>query len=144
MNLQEIISYLVALAKNYQSCLRWLSLGSLVALLVTPLLIVMIVISLPADYFANPQRRQAKVISRYPAASFLFLFLKNLVGFLLLLTGFILLFMPGQGFLTILVGLMLINFPGKYRVQRLVLSKPKVRTSLNKLRRRFNQPPLYL
>lgn len=142
MNLQEILGYLVSFAKTHQVFLRWLSLGSLAALLVTPFVVVLIIIRLPADYFAHPEKRKARVLSRYPVVGYLFLFLKNLLGLLLLVAGFILLFMPGQGILTILIGLMFIDFPGKYRVERLILSKPGVRTSLNKLRQRFNQPPL--
>jgi hypothetical protein len=49
---------------------------------------------------------------------------------------------PGQGVLTILLGIMLSDFPGKVRLERKIVSYPKVREALNLLRSRFGKPPL--
>ena len=49
----------------------------------------------------------------------------------------------GQGVLTILLGIMLSDFPGKERLERKIVSYPKVLEALNRLRERFgSQPPL--
>jgi len=49
---------------------------------------------------------------------------------------------PGQGVLTILLGIMISDFPGKERLERKIVSYPKVLEALNKLRERFGKPPL--
>ena len=59
------------------------------------------------------------------------------LGILLSLPG-----VPGQGVLTILLGIMLSDFPGKVRLERKIVSYPKVLQALNKLRERFAKPPL--
>lgn len=144
MNFKVLIATFVEFLKTHQALLKILSLSSLLAFLVTPLIVILIIIKLPADYFAHPEGRKSRIRSQYPLAYPVFLTVKNLLGLALLLMGFIMIFTPGQGFLTILIGLMLINFPGKYRLKRLLLSRPGVRERINKLRERFHQPPLQL
>jgi hypothetical protein len=51
---------------------------------------------------------------------------------------------PGQGLLTILLGIMLLDFPGKRGLEYKLVSKPKVRDAVNKLRRKFGKPDLIL
>lgn len=144
MNFKELVATLVELIRTHQALLKILSLSSLIAFLVTPLIVILVIIRLPANYFSHPEGRKSRVLSQYPLAYPVFLVVKNLLGLALLSMGLIMIFTPGQGFLTILIGLMLINFPGKYRLVRLVLSQPGVRESINKLRKRFHQPPLQL
>lgn len=144
MNFKELIATLVELLRTHQALLRILSLSSLIAFLITPLIVILVIIKLPANYFAHPEGRKSRIQSQCPLAYPAFLIIKNFLGLALLIMGFIMIFTPGQGFLTILIGLMLINFPGKYRLERLVLSRPGVRESINKLRERFHQPPLQL
>jgi hypothetical protein len=50
--------------------------------------------------------------------------------------------MPGQGLLTILIGLILVNFPGKYKIERRLVRRPGVLQSINKIRTRFQRPPI--
>jgi hypothetical protein len=54
------------------------------------------------------------------------------------------LFTPGQGILTILAGLLLMNFPGKYRLERWLVQRPGVLSSLNWLRTRRGKAPFRL
>ena len=51
---------------------------------------------------------------------------------------------PGQGLLTILIGLMLIDFPGKHRLERTIISRPKILRTVNRLRARYDKRPLVL
>ena len=51
---------------------------------------------------------------------------------------------PGQGLLTVLLGIMLVDFPGEDRLEQKLLHRPAIRNSINKLRTRFNKPPLQL
>ena len=49
---------------------------------------------------------------------------------------------PGQGLLSILVGIMLMDLPGKYKVQRTIIRKEKVLSTINWLRGQAHRPPL--
>jgi hypothetical protein len=105
---------------------------------------VWFVVRLPADYFVqNGQRRsQDRVsISHWPR-----FVLRNLLAVALVALGILLMLpgVPGQGLLTVLLGIMLSDFPGKGRLERKIVSYPKVRDALNRLRQRFGKPPLVM
>jgi hypothetical protein len=70
--------------------------------------------------------------------------LKNVLGAFLVVAGALMLFTPGQGVLTILLGLLLLDLPGKRPLERKLVSLPRVRQALNRLRARFGRPPLVL
>ncbi|WP_233490267.1 PGPGW domain-containing protein [Thiocapsa marina] len=67
---------------------------------------------------------------------------KNLVGWVLVLAGILMLVLPGQGILTIIMGLVLSDFPGKYALERRLASKQRVLDGINWIRRRSGHPPL--
>jgi hypothetical protein len=46
--------------------------------------------------------------------------------------------------LTILIGLMLLNFPGKRRLERRLVSRPRILAAINALRAHFGKPALLL
>lgn len=71
---------------------------------------------------------------------------KNILGILLVALGLVLSLpgVPGQGLLTILLGVMLLDFPGKRRLERSLISRPSVLTTVNRLRHRFGKPSLIL
>ncbi|HYG08570.1 MAG TPA: hypothetical protein VD835_01220, partial [Pyrinomonadaceae bacterium] len=62
-----------------------------------------------------------------------------LFGVLMSLPG-----VPGQGVLTILMGVMLLDFPGKRRLELKLVSRPNVLRAINRIRQRFDRPPLQL
>jgi hypothetical protein len=69
---------------------------------------------------------------------------KNLLGYILIAAGILMLVLPGQGMLTIVAGIMLLNFPGKYKLERWIVSRHQVLQSINWVRRRAGQAPLVL
>src|SRR6187399_2589877 len=83
------------------------------SLIVIPILLV----RLPVDYF---DERQPRVwLQGYPSVIRVTTFvLKNLVGAVFVLAGIAMLVLPGQGILTILIGLSIVDFPGKHRLER--------------------------
>ena len=108
----------------------------------TTAITVWFLVRLPADYFVRNERYQS---GNRASASYWVRFLsRNLVGILLIVLGIILSFpgIPGQGVLTILLGIMISDFPGKQRLERKLVSYPKVLEALNRLRQRFGKPPL--
>ena len=69
---------------------------------------------------------------------------KNAIGIVLILVGFAMLILPGQGLLTILFGIALTNFPGKFRLERRIVNIPSVRGALDRIRSAAGRPPLRL
>jgi UPF0716 family protein affecting phage T7 exclusion len=69
---------------------------------------------------------------------------KNLLGYIFVVAGILMLMLPGQGFLTILIGITLIDFPGKYALERWIVSHGSVLRSINWIRRQAGRPPLVL
>jgi hypothetical protein len=69
---------------------------------------------------------------------------KNLLGYIFVLAGILMLMLPGQGVLTILIGIMLLNFPGKYELERWIVSHGSVFRSINWIRRHAGRTPLVL
>ena len=67
--------------------------------------------------------------------------LKNLLGLLIVLVGFLLFFLPGQGLLTLIIGLTIMNYPGKFQAERWLVRRPHVMPALNWIRARFDAPP---
>ena len=71
---------------------------------------------------------------------------KNISGVVLVFAGILMSLpgVPGQGVLTILMGVMLLDFPGKRRLELKLVSRPKVLRTVNRIRARFDRPPLLL
>jgi hypothetical protein len=108
--------------------------GSLIA-------IPFLLIRLPPDYFDQRYPR-TWMQAHHPLLRVSGLVLKNLAGIVFLFAGFLMLFLPGQGVLTMVIGLSLMDFPGKRALERKLVGQPAVLRTINKLREKFNRPPL--
>ena len=97
---------------------------------------------IPEDYFTGASRRSSKFKENSPLLSFLLLIAKNLLGFCLILGGFLMIVLPGQGLLTIITGLFLINYPGKFQLEQKIVTIPAVFKALNWIRLKAKKPPL--
>ncbi|MCS6851761.1 MAG: hypothetical protein NZ700_11405 [Gemmataceae bacterium] len=108
--------------------------------------VTVVLIQLPANYFQDDHPRMFLWAERHPLLRLLALAVKNLVGVMLVLVGIVLTLpgVPGQGLLTILLGIMLLNFPGKRRLEQMLVRRPEVLATINRLRARFGRPPLVL
>lgn len=126
--------------------LLWLSVGMFIVMLVGSLIVcAWVVVRIPADYFAC-HREGGMLNGKSPFLRWPLIILKNLMGVLLVLLGIALSLpgVPGQGVLTILLGVMLLDFPGKRSFERWLLTRRGVLKAVNKLRARYNKPPVYL
>jgi len=114
----------------------------IVSFVATTGITVWFVVKLPADYFIQNGRRRSE--NRVSISDWVRFLLRNLLAVALVGLGIILSLpgIPGQGVLTILLGIMLSDFPGKERLERKIVSYPKVLEALNRLRERFGKPPL--
>ena len=97
---------------------------------------------IPADYFAHDCRVPAKWKQAHPFIRISLLIVKNLVGYIILVAGVVMLVLPGQGLLSILVALMLMDYPGKFRVERWIISRPALSHIVNRIRGKFGKPDL--
>jgi hypothetical protein len=136
-----LIASLWAWCEAHPGLLGGLFLGSLASLLLVALLLPVIVVRLPEDYFATV-RHEPPVM--HSAGYWIWRVGKNALGAVFLLAGFLMLFLPGQGLLTILIGLLLLEFPGKRRLERRLVQRPSILHFLNRLRERRGRPPLHV
>jgi uncharacterized membrane protein len=127
--------------RNELLILAWLSLGLFV---ISVAVIPFVIIKIPKDYFLQEYRTRAIKKSAYPILAQFFTGIKNLAGFIFIILGIFMLILPGQGILTVLMGLFLMNFPGKYKLERKLVSIPKVLKSLNWIRSKAKKPKLMI
>ena len=116
--------------------------ASLVLFVVTLLFLPWLVAQIPADYFSHKRREPLPWKELHPFFRYMILILKNIVGGLLLLAGLAMLLLPGQGWLTVLFGLILMDYPGKFRLERKIVSQPKLLRLINWLRKKQHKPPI--
>lgn len=122
----------------------WVALASFAMFVVSLAAIPWVVARIPEDYFTHQGHRHTLKARRHPLIQMMTVVGKNMLGFILLVAGFIMLFTPGQGVLSMLFGLMIMNYPGKYRLECWLISRGPVFSSVNALRRKQGKPPLLL
>src|SRR4029079_18533741 len=104
-----------------------------------------ILVKIPPDYFREDPPNEFWS-GRHPAIRLIGIIGKNILGVLLVALGILMSIpgVPGQGILTILLGIMLLDIPGRQKLERKIVSQPRVLKSINKLRHRFGKPELEL
>ena len=137
-----LLNSLLEVFEAYRSLIIWFGSISLFIFLFSLLTIKWLVALIPEDYFIN--KRVSKIRSINPLLWYIFLIIKNIIGYSLILGGIMMLVLPGQGIFTIIIGLMLSNYPGKYSIERRFIAIPSILKSINWLRRKSNKPPINL
>ena len=138
------------LLSDFVSGLTWqkILVGALIFLasfLINLGIVSLILVKLPADHFSKKRKTKFWAGPR-PAIHAAKVIGKNIAGVLLVALGIVLSLpgVPGQGLLTVLLGIMLLDFPGRHRLEQKLLSKPSIVNTINRLRGRFDKPPLQL
>ena len=129
---------------EYNYLLPMIGLISLLVFVVSLLSLPWLVAQIPEDYFAANKRLKVSWAGQNPIVRMAIIICKNLLGIILLLGGFIMLFIPGQGILTMVAGLVLLDYPGKFAVEKKIATNASVLKGLNWLRAKANKPPLKL
>jgi hypothetical protein len=129
------------LALAYDWIAPWIPLltsVSLVLALVSLILLPILIVNMPSDYFlaARRRRRNATSVRRW------YVILRNVLAMVLLVAGIIMLFVPGQGLLTVLAAIALSDLPGKYRIERWIVLRPGILRAINWVRKRYHKPPV--
>lgn len=126
-----------------ETTIWYLAVFSIVSFIGTLLLVPVLVIRIPDDYFTEKKRhRWEPWAHKHPVIRWSLLIAKNILGYIFIILGIAMLVLPGQGVLTILIGILFINFPGKYRLERWVVMRAPVLNTINRLRRRAGRMPL--
>lgn len=133
---------LMDLLAEHQYLLWWMGVGSAFVFVISLLSLPWLVAQIPDDYFVPKKRQPTQWKTRQPLIRLIILIGKNCLGYMLLLGGILMLFLPGQGLLTMITGLLLIDYPGKFRLERKIVNTPTVLKSLNWLRAKARKPPL--
>lgn len=123
-----------------------LGIGSSLILFIGSLALLPVFASwIPEDYFLPPEQRPVVTHKRgWWIARTIIHVVKNLAAVILIVAGFVMLFVPGQGLLTIFLGFLFLNFPGKRKLELALIRRPKIFRGINKLRTFRNKPPLRL
>ncbi|MBN1551942.1 hypothetical protein JW979_10750 [bacterium] len=129
---------------THETLLWWLASSSMVVFIATLIVVPLLVVRIPSDYFLHARHQRPVIIIRNQMTRLVLKIGRNVLGFVFVIAGFILLLLPGQGILTILAGIMLMNFPGKDRLVLWIVSRGPVLRSINWLRRRARKESLTL
>lgn len=120
-----------------------LTIFSIVSFIASLVIIPIILIRLPYDYF-DLRIPRLWMKNHHPVLRILGLIAKNLVGGVFMMAGFIMLFLPGQGILTMLIGISFMDFPKKRLLEARIIKQPVILNTVNNMRRKYNRPPLTL
>ena len=136
----NLIDQISGIILNYKNFILWLGSISFLVFIFSLISIKWLVALIPSDYFIEVKRN--KYQSSYPLTWLISIIIKNIVGYILIIGGILMLVLPGQGLFTIIIGLMLSNYPGKYFIERKFIALPSVLKTINWLRKKSNKPPL--
>ena len=120
----------------------WIGALSMATFVGTLIIIPILVIRIPADYFKHEKQKPDHFYRRYSFIRILVLALKNLLGLIFIIAGLAMLLLPGQGIITILIGIMMINFPGKFTLQIHIVQQPTVLRAIKCMRMKADRPAL--
>jgi hypothetical protein len=127
---------------DHNVLLAWLATLSVVTFVGTLIVIPMLVVRIPENYFVERRHHRLPWWERHSVLRVASVILKNTAGWLFIAAGIAMLVLPGQGIITIVVGLMLSDFPGKFRLERWLASRRLLIRAMNWIRSRAGRPPL--
>jgi len=121
----------------------WTSVFIVISIILSYGAIVIGMIKIPADYFSSSYAKEIRT-DQHITIRWTALIVKNVIGFLLIIAGIIMIFTPGPGVPTILLGLIMMDIPGKRPLEARLINRPMVLTAVNDLRAKYNKPPLIM
>ena len=125
------------------SLIAWGVLFTVITIIASYGLIVIGMIKIPADYFSSSYVREINTDNHFSVRWTAFI-VKNVIGFILVIAGIIMIFTPGPGVPTILLGLIMMDVPGKRPLEAKLIQRPMVLSAVNELRAKYNKPPLIM
>ncbi len=133
---------MITFIHSHEELLLWLAIASVIGFIGSLIVIPWILIQIPSDYFSHEKRQKHQWGSYQPIIRLALLLIKNILGVIFIISGIIMLFIPGQGIITIIIGIILTDFPGKYKIEQWIISHPAILRSINQLRAKAKQSPI--
>ena len=119
------------ISDNYR-LIQWVGIAFVLLFFLSLFILRCVIVRLPDDYFLNDSsalnKRSENLISLALRVA------KNLFGFLLIICGIILLFIPGQGLVTIVLGAWIMDLPWIIKIKRKFVYSRLVKRTLNWVR----------
>jgi hypothetical protein len=140
--LEILLEQIIDLVDEYKSVIFWLSLLSFFIFIFSLVSIKWLVALIPIDYFVY--KKNSKFKTKYPFTWLISMIIKNIIGYLLIVGGILMLVLPGQGLFTIFIGLMMSNYPGKYYIEKKIIAIPSILKTINWLRKQSNKEPIII
>lgn len=125
------------------SRILWGALVTIVSIIISYSLIVYGMVKIPANYFSSTYVKNINQDNHFSVRWAAFI-IKNVVGFIIVIAGVIMIFTPGPGVPAILLGLIMMDIPGKRPLEAKLIQRPAVLSAINSLRARYNKPPLIM
>lgn len=135
-----MLSNLLYWLEQHQPIIVWGAGISVLVFVVTLIAVPFAIVSMRPDFFVRDERK-ASALGPVAIPARL---AKNCLGVVLIVMGFVMLFVPGQGVLTMLLGVSLLDFPGKRRLEIRLVRISSVHRSINWIRRRAGKKPIQL
>ena len=132
------------LNQNLSSILSWLAISSLFIFFFSILAINFVIKIIPVDYFDSTKRELSPFKTSNSIIWLIFFIIKNIMGYLLILGGILMLVLPGQGLLTILLGLIFSDYPGKYKLEKKLITIKPLYRYINWVRKKSDIEPIKL
>ena len=140
--MEILLEQIIDLVDEYKSVIFWLSLLSFLIFIFSLVSIKWLVALIPSDYFVS--KKDTKFKSEYPFIWLISMIIKNIIGYVLIIGGVLMLLLPGQGLFTIFIGLMMSNYPGKYYIEKKFIAIPSILKTINWLRKQSNKEPIII
>jgi hypothetical protein len=135
-------NFIAAWLMSYSSILISIGGLSILILILSIIGLGWFISQIPEDYFIH-ETRQADNWKKYSSeARIVIIIAKNILGVAMLISGLLLLILPGQGVLTIIIGLLLLDYPGKFQLEQKIISIPSIFKGLNWFRAKSNKSRL--
>lgn len=122
--------------------LYWLVGFSVIMFFVTLFGIPIIVSQIPEDYFLHKRKT---IHTQHLITRIVVSVIKNIIGLVLLVGGFIMIFLPIPiGAAAIMMGIFIMDFPGKKRLERIIVRNKKIFATINWMRKKARKKPLII
>ena len=132
------------LDQNLSSILSWLAISSLFIFFFSILAINFLIKMIPVDYFDSSKRELSPFKTSNPIIWLILFITKNVMGYLLIIGGILMLVLPGQGLLTIFLGLIFSDYPGKYKLEKRFITIKPIYRYINWVRKKSDIEPIKL
>ena len=130
----SLLNNLLEYTNTYKNFIFWISLVSLTIFIISILSIRWLVLLIPENYFK--EKKNSILKEEYFFYWIAFKFIKNSLGYLLIIVGILMLVLPGQGILTIFIGMILSDYPGKYYIEKKIIQSSIILRTINSIRKR--------